>query len=171
MLVVRSRIPRLRRKKAAPRCVVGVVGDQRPAAAGCDDLVAVEGQRRRRAVAPRRASVVCRPERLGRVLDEDDAAFAANRLDAVVVGTLPVQVNGDDRLDGGCVPVCIIEYLGKEIRVDVPRSLLAVDEDRLRSRVLHRVGGGRKRQALYDYPIPGADAGLDEREVQCRSTR
>src|SRR5690606_40182949 len=47
VLVVRRRVPRLRRQKASPVDPFLAVGDQRPAPAGGDDLVAVEGEDRR----------------------------------------------------------------------------------------------------------------------------
>src|SRR5690606_22466855 len=62
VLVVRRRIPHLRRQKARPVDPFLAVGDQRPASARGDDLVAVEGEDRQVPEDPRRPALVRRPE-------------------------------------------------------------------------------------------------------------
>ena len=83
VLVVRRRLPGLRRQVARPIDDVAAVRDEHAAAAGRDDLVAVE--RERRAVAERTrlpATAQVAPSAFGGVFDQRHAVALADRFDA-----------------------------------------------------------------------------------------
>jgi hypothetical protein len=95
VLVMRRGLARLRRQLARVCDPLVVPGDEHPAAARRDHLVAVEGEDGEIALRTCRLAAVGRSERLGCVLDESDAAFGAERPDRVVLAALPVEVDRD----------------------------------------------------------------------------
>ena len=123
------------------------------------------------AVWPKRAGrtePVHGAERLGGVLHERDLVTPARGDDALVVGALPVEVDGDDRGRATPFPISPVELLVEEVGIEVPRLLLAVEEDRSRADVLHRVRRRDEREGRHDHVVAGFDTGHDHREVQRR---
>ncbi len=97
VLVVDRRLTGLRRQ--VPHAVGHrrVGRQQRTAARGGDDLVAVERQDPDVAQRARGAASVCRTQCLGGILHQRDPVLRTQRSDLVVVGALAVQVDGHDR--------------------------------------------------------------------------
>ena len=75
----------------------GVGGDDRPAAAGRDELVAVEAQARRVRARPRGPVLVARAEALRRVFDHGEAVRAGSGEDRIEVDGMAEDVDRHDR--------------------------------------------------------------------------
>src|SRR5690606_26673038 len=121
MLVVRGRVPRLRREfaRVADQRLVG--RDKHSPTGGGDDLVAVERVDAHSTEGARGAAVVGGPERLRGVLDECHAMAVAGVEDRVDIRALAVEVNQDHRLrerPGACPTV---ELVCKQGGIEVPR--------------------------------------------------
>ena len=108
------------------------------------------------------------PERLGGVLDQRHAVLRAQRHDGVVVGALAVQVDRHHRRGQPTRCVGRRQLVGQQLRVDVPRHGLAVDEPRCRARVRHRVRRRGERERRDQHVVARPDAVCEQREVQSR---
>jgi len=70
-----------------------------------------------------------RSEGLGRIDDNRDAEFAADRVDFTIVTALPVKVGGDDRPGEFPDAGASIEFVSQKDRVHVPGSVVAIDKN------------------------------------------
>jgi hypothetical protein len=98
MLVVQRRFARLRREVTRASHELCVVGHQHSAATGGDDFIAIEGKHGDLRLATRGLSAIASAKRLGRVLHHWDRVTFTQLGDGAVVGTLAVQIDGDDGL-------------------------------------------------------------------------
>gem|GEM_PF-6911205 len=147
---------------------VVVVGQHRPA-------VAVAAQRLGREeaggghVGPfQRVSAVDRAaESLGRVRDQLQIIFVADRLDRRIVGRLAEQVDGDDHARGqaafGLDP---FDGALQRRRVHVVGALVHVDEDRLGVEPGHDLGGGGEGEAGDEDRVAAPDPPGHQRQGQ-----
>ena len=144
--------PRLGREVAGAPGERLVVGHEHPAAAGGDELVAVEAEAadppdRADLAAGVAARAVGRAERLGRVLDHRDAVALGGVDHRLEVGRMAQQVHDLDRRrlprPGPRPPV---QLRGDERRIEVVGLALRVDEDGRRARV-PRPGWPRRRRS------------------------
>ncbi len=110
---------------------------------------------------------VGRPEGLGGVLDERDPVGAARLEQRVVVGALPVEVDGDD---GGRQPSPAgpgRELLGDQCDVDGPVGFRAVDQHRRGA----DVAGGRRRghegERRDKHLVSRAHADEEQGQMEC----
>ena len=169
--------PRLGREVAGAPGERLVVGHQHPAAAGGDELVAVEAEA---ADPPDRADLaagvaalaVGRAERLGRVLDHRHAVALGGVDHRLEVGRMAQQVHDLDRRglpDPGPRPP--VQLRRDQRRIEVVGLPLRVDEDGRRARVPHRVGRGDEGEAGDDDLVAGADVEHEHREVDRRRPR
>ena len=165
VLVVRRRLAGLGRELARMLDPVAVPRDEHPTAARRDDLVAVEGERGQRALAPGRRSAVRRAERLGRVLDQHGLVAGADVPQRVVVAALAVQVDGDHGADRGTGAAPLRERAVEQAGVDRP-GLVTVDEDRRGARVHDRVRARGEGEVRAGDLVARADSEHDEREVE-----
>ena len=157
VLVPRDRLTRLRSHLQRVLRIRLLPADERTAAGGRDDLVAVE---RQHAVVPERAAflpVVHRAERLGRILDEQNAVRITQAADGVELAGHTVEVHGDERLRR------------TEAR-DGRLNGLGVEKHRLAALIDDRVCRGRKRQALAKDPVAALHTRKPHRQMQRRRT-
>ncbi len=166
VLVVQHRLPGLRGEVAGPLDQRGVVGDEHAAAAGGDDLVAVEREHRHEAEAARGPAVVGGAEGLGGVLDQDHVVLGARGGDGVEVGHLPVEVDGHHGAGQVAARGRVVQLGAHEVGVEVPAAGLGVDEHRGGAEVGHRVGRGGEGEVGHQHPVARADAGQVQGQVQ-----
>src|ERR1019366_7687817 len=110
----------------------GVFGNEHAAAGGRDDLVSVEGEDAADAETPRLRAVITRPQGLGGILDKRNFVLSANVDNAVVVGALPIQIDADDRLRQSAFLRPVAQLLTQQVRIEVPRGGVRINEDRAR---------------------------------------
>ena len=166
VLVPRDRFTRLRSHLQRVLRIRLIPADERAAAGGRDDLVAVE---RQHAVVPERAAflpVVHRAERLGRILDEQNAVRITQAADGVELAGHTVEVHGDERLRRTEARDGRLNGLG----VEIPGVGLGVEKHRLAALIDDRVCRGRKRQALAKDPVAALHPREPHRQMQRRRT-
>ena len=120
------------------------------------------------ALAAGRRAPVGGPERLGRVLEEQDVVPVAHLADHVVVAALTVEVDREHGPDARTRLAPLRDRPVEEPGVDRPRRLVAVDEERRRARIGDRVRAGGEREARAGDLVARADPEHDEREVERR---
>ncbi len=98
VFVVRGRVAGLGGQEAGPAAQLGVVAGEHPAAAGGDDLVAVEGEAANPPERARRTAAVRRAERFGGVLDDRDRVPPARRQDRLVIRALAIEIDHEHGL-------------------------------------------------------------------------
>ncbi len=95
------------------------------------------------------------------VLDEGRAVPAGQRQQAIEIGRMAVQVNGDDRLD-----LLAIEGARGCVDIDGEVALVDVDENGLRSDAHDRFDRGREGKGHGQDAVAGADAERSQRQLQ-----
>src|SRR6516165_9137606 len=151
MLIVRRRVTRLHSEEARALNQVEIVGNEH-AAPGCsDDLVAVKGKDAAMALYSNLASVVSRPERLGRILDDRDVVTRTDIQDRLIIGALTVEIHDDNRAWQTAICCAQIQLLTQQRRIDIPGRLFRIDEDRRSAFVEDWVCACRERQGGADH--------------------
>jgi len=171
VLVVRRRLARLRGEEAGPRRERRVIGNQRSASRGGDDLVAVERQHRAPPERAGRPAAVRGAERLRGVLDQRHAVLGAGGGEPFVVAALAVEVDRDERPGEPAGARRPAEFLGDQVRVDRPGRRVGVDEDRPRPAVDGGVRAGHEGQVRAPHLVARLDIGEEQGEVKRRGTR
>ncbi len=166
MLVVGCRIAGLGGQKTGPAAQFGILGDQHPAAAGRDDLVAVQRKAAHPAETARRPAAVDGPQGLGRILDQRHLVLLAEGFDPRVIGALTVQVHHQHRFGQPPPPGTDRQLFGQQLRVQVPGRPLAVQEHGRGTRISNRVGGGGKGQRRRQHLIPRPHTQQDQGQMQ-----
>ena len=163
---MRRLVPGLRRQVPRPIDDRARVRDEHAAAAGRDDLVAVEGKDPARAERACRTAAVRRSERLGGILDQRHTVPFAEGRDAVVVTALAVQVDRDHRRGPAAGTHAFRQFLFEQVGIDRPGLRRRVDEDRRRADIGDGVGGRGKRQGRGQDLVAGSDTEHGERQVK-----
>ncbi len=143
-----------------------IVGEQRAAAGGGHDLVAVEGQRGCVSEGTRRSPVALGADGLCGVRQHWQVPALGQRGDRTVVRNLAEEVDGQYRLDrcGLCPPILV--RLDQEIDRD-GAALVAVDQNGTGAGVEDRVDGGRKGHGRGQDDVAGPDAKGQQTQVEC----
>ena len=144
------------REVLGPAAELLVVGEDRAAAAGGDDLVAVEAQRRETGLRADRVTLVGGAERFGGVLDHRDVPVPRDRDDLVHVDGVAERVHRSDGRDpaaglavDGATRAALrdrVEAGAQRLRIHAERLERAVDEMRDRAAIGDRIGGRDERQ-------------------------
>ena len=109
---------------------------------------------------------VPRPERLGGVLDERHAVAVAQPDERVEVGRLAVEVDGHERPRLPPAGGPRLQGVLDEVRVEVPRARLRVDEDGHAALVEDRVHARAEREVRDKHLVAALDADEPQREVE-----
>ena len=132
-----------------PSLLVGA--DECAAARGGDHLVAVEGEHAVAAEGAQHLSLPAATEAFGGVFDDGDVVFRGDLHDTVDVVGHAIERHGHDGLGlTACLGDAVADGLLHQLGVDVPRVLLAVDEDGCRAEVGNGVGRGAEGERLHD---------------------
>ena len=166
VLVVGGGLAGLRRQVAVTGGQLGVVDGEGAPAGRRDQLVAVEAEHADVGQRPGRAAPEAAPDRLGRVLDDEDAELAAGGDEDVVVRALAVEVDGHDRFRQRPGPLASAQLVEDEVDVEAPRGRVGVDEDGVGAGVGDGVGGGGERERGDEHVVAGTDAGGVQGEVE-----
>ena len=105
-------------------------------------------------------------ERLGRILDEQDAVRVTQAADGIELAGHTVEMHGDERLRRTEARDGRLNGLG----VEIPGVGLGVEKHRLAALIDDRVCRGRKRQALAKDPVAALHTRKPHRQMQCRRT-
>jgi len=166
VLVMRCRIPRLRREFQRMLQQLGILRDQHPTPGGGDDLVAVEREEPGPPQGARLPPLVRRAERFSRVFDDGNVVLGADVENGIHVGALAVQVHHDDRFGEPPLLCRGGERLRQELGIHVPRRPLAVDEDGTRAEVANGIDGSGEGQRADEDVVTGRDTEMQQRQMQ-----
>ena len=100
--------------------------------------------------------------------DQKDPVTRTGLDDRIEVCALTIQMHDDDRAWQRLAHRGVIERLGQQHRVHVPRRTVTVDENRCRADVRNREGAGGEGQCAHPDCVAGAHAARDQREMQRR---
>ncbi len=115
---------------------------------------------------PAALPAVAGPECLGRVLEHGNVVLGAGGQDAVVVGALTVEVDGDHGGGPPAVAGPAGQLLGHQVRVDGPGGRVGVDQHRPGSDVGDDVGGGHEGLGGHEDVVARLDAEEQQPQVQ-----
>ena len=156
-----------------------VIGDDHAAAAGGDDLVAIEADGAEQTETARVLALVVATQRFRGILDQRDAKLGADLGDLINPARVTEGVHGHAgskpatcRLVAGD-PVLHLSIGSQEvaecIRAHAQRALVHVHENRMGSDVGDRVAGGNEGQCLGNDLITPFDASDDHRDMKSSS--
>src|SRR5262245_56939848 len=143
----------------------GIVRRHHAALAGRDRLDGVEAEDGGGGAAADGATTIPRAERVGRVLDQRDAAAGGDRLQGVQVERLTREVDGQDRARARRDRA--LDRVGQ----DLERPRIDVDEHRARADGEDHVTGRGPRHRGRDDVVAATDPGGEECEVEAGRRR
>src|ERR1700733_3382595 len=129
-------------------------GDHAGLAGGTEVLGGVKAESRSVPQGTRPAPIPGGPERLRRVFDQEQVMVLFQQLEAVPVGGLAIEVNGQDRSNAGCGPQACFGRRGIQVeglRIDTRKQ-------RLGSGAQNGADGREKAECCGDNRVAGADA-------------
>src|SRR5206468_2812674 len=133
---------------------------------GRDAFVSVERQHADGAERAGRAATERRAEGLGGILHHRDAVLGAESQDGVIVGAGAVEVDRHDRRRHVPSGVPLGQLGGQQGGRYLPSDGIGVDKTGAGTAVGDGVGGGRERGGGQQYVVTGADADLEQRQMQ-----
>ncbi len=155
-----------------------IVGGDGAAAAGGDDLVAVEAEGGKLRPAAGRLALVATAERFGRVLDHRQVPFRGQRQQRLHVDGMAEGMHRHDRAeapsgaavdDAVAAPLGNVAQIGGEpLGIDAEGDGVAVDEMRQRAAIADGVGGGDEGQRRRQHLVARPDPGEQQRDMQRR---
>lgn len=154
-----------------------VIGDDHPAAAGGDNLVAVKADGTEQTETSGVLALEVAAQRFGGVFDQRDAELGADLCDLVDAARVAEGVHGHaggKAAAGALVVGNSILHLGiggqkvaQRVRAHAQRALVHVHENGVSTDVGDRIAGGDEGQRLGDDLVTPFDASDDHRNVEC----
>ena len=144
------------------------IPDEHAASARGHDLVPVERVRRKRTPCTGVSAHPCSADSLGRILDQRHIEATAGFRDAVELRGLAVEVDNDDRSRQSTLGIGPFECVLEQVRIDVPRGRLRVDEPQIRSEVAGGVGGCDEGERRNPHFVTGTHTMQQKRQNEAR---
>ncbi len=178
MLVFERVVLGLRREIFRAARKFSVAGRDHSAAAGRDDLVAIEAEARELAELSDGPPAIPRSAAFGRVLDHGEIEFAREREDRIHVHGMSEDVHGNDRLDAPAraaiaqravaALAALAQKLGGSRGIHLPKIRLGIDEHRPRVCISDGIRGRDERERRDEHFVVRLHARDEQRNVQRR---